>query len=63
MKAPCKDCPDREVGCHGKCESYAQFKAERNKEIETIISNRKDSCRARPANRRKGSLRKREGLR
>lgn len=41
MKAPCKDCPDREVGCHGKCDKYAQFKEERNKEIETIISKSK----------------------
>ena len=25
---PCKDCTDREVGCHGKCEKYAQYRAE-----------------------------------
>ena len=22
---PCKDCADRHVGCHGKCEKYAEF--------------------------------------
>ena len=26
-EAPCKDCPDRELGCHGRCERYADFKA------------------------------------
>lgn len=25
MNVPCKDCPQREVGCHGRCESYAKF--------------------------------------
>lgn len=63
MKAPCKDCPDREVGCHGKCEKYARYKAERNEEVEVIISNRKGYCRARPANRTSKLPRKREGLR
>lgn len=28
MKPPCKVCEDRAVGCHGKCESYKQYKAE-----------------------------------
>lgn len=28
MKAPCKDCPDRQVGCHGSCEKYAAFQAD-----------------------------------
>lgn len=22
MQVPCLDCPDRAVGCHGKCERY-----------------------------------------
>lgn len=22
---PCKDCQDRHVGCHGKCEKYQEF--------------------------------------
>lgn len=25
MKAPCKDCPDRYVGCHSQCEKYIAF--------------------------------------
>lgn len=28
MTAPCYKCPDREVGCHGKCEKYLAFRAE-----------------------------------
>lgn len=28
MKSPCKDCPDRQVGCHGSCEKYAAFRAD-----------------------------------
>lgn len=24
--APCKDCPDREVGCHSKCSRYLNWK-------------------------------------
>lgn len=31
MKPPCKDCKDRAVGCHGQCERYAEFDAERDK--------------------------------
>ena len=26
MKAPCKDCETRYVGCHGRCEKYLEFK-------------------------------------
>lgn len=25
MLPPCKDCPDRAPGCHGKCEKYKAF--------------------------------------
>ena len=24
--SPCKDCPDRKVGCHGECEKYKAYK-------------------------------------
>ena len=24
--APCKDCPDRKLGCHSKCEKYKEYK-------------------------------------
>ena len=26
--APCKDCADRTVGCHGKCEKYLAYRSE-----------------------------------
>lgn len=29
---PCKDCKDRYLGCHDRCEKYQQFK-KRNDEI------------------------------
>ena len=29
--APCKECKDRFLGCHSKCERYAEMKAENEK--------------------------------
>lgn len=29
--APCKDCLDRYIGCHGKCEKYLEYKKELQK--------------------------------
>ena len=26
MTAPCKNCGDREIGCHSKCEKYRTFR-------------------------------------
>lgn len=34
-KAPCLDCPDREPGCHGKCEKYQTW-------LEPIIKAREE---------------------
>ena len=28
MRAPCKDCTDRAVGCHGQCTKYATYRAD-----------------------------------
>ena len=25
--SPCKDCPDRQVGCHGTCGKYKDYRA------------------------------------
>lgn len=34
---PCRrDCPDRGVGCHVKCERYAEWTEKRAKELEEI---------------------------
>lgn len=27
-QSPCKDCPDRYLGCHDRCEKYQQFKVD-----------------------------------
>lgn len=48
MKAPCRDCEEREIGCHGKCEEYRRYKIKhyaesiyeyRNKMREKIADN------------------------
>ena len=36
MNAPCKDCSDRVVGCHGTCEKYQAFRKERDEFIEKM---------------------------
>lgn len=36
MKSPCKDCPDRYVGCHDRCSKYLAYKAEREMIRETL---------------------------
>jgi hypothetical protein len=35
--APCKDCKDRYIGCHGKCERYAEFKEEGERIKEKVL--------------------------
>lgn len=37
-KTPCLDCPDREPGCHGKCEKYQTW-------LEPIIKAREERLR------------------
>ena len=32
---PCKDCPNRSMDCHAKCEAYLAAREERLKEYET----------------------------
>lgn len=32
MKSPCYKCEERHIGCHGKCEKYAAFKADLEKQ-------------------------------
>ena len=29
--APCKDCPERQVGCHSKCRKYADWSEQMKK--------------------------------
>lgn len=30
LVAPCKDCRDRELGCHSKCIKYMEFKKQQD---------------------------------
>lgn len=32
--APCRNCIDRYLGCHDKCDKYQEFRAERNRMLE-----------------------------
>lgn len=32
VQPPCKDCPDRQVGCHAKCEKYIAFRREKDEQ-------------------------------
>ena len=40
MTPPCKNCDDREIGCHGKCAKYATYKAGLEKAREKQIEHR-----------------------
>ena len=33
-KPPCKGCDERHVGCHDRCERYAEWRAKANKANE-----------------------------
>ena len=35
LKAPCKNCPDRSLGCHDHCEKYKAYKQE-HKELNDL---------------------------
>ena len=39
--SPCKDCEERHVGCHSKCEKYAEFRKEVNEKREALREQQK----------------------
>lgn len=41
IKAPCMNCTDREVGCHGKCPKYKEFKELSDKNREELFKAKK----------------------
>lgn len=41
MIAPCKDCVDRKLLCHGHCEKYQTWKAEQDAIVEERERQRK----------------------
>ena len=34
MSAPCKNCPDREIGCHSRCNKYLEFRKKRDEALD-----------------------------
>ena len=36
IESPCKDCRDRELHCHGKCEKYIEYKVAASDERKAI---------------------------
>lgn len=47
MTAPCKNCPDRAPGCHGKCGKYREFVAwnEERKRVRVLDNIHPDGAR------------------
>ena len=35
ITVPCKDCTDRNLGCHSTCGQYIRFKQEKEQEAQT----------------------------
>lgn len=44
--SPCKDCEEREVGCHSTCEKYIEYKEIHEKETEAIKRERQKESEA-----------------
>ena len=42
MECPCRRCEKREVGCHGKCEDYKEWKAKSDKIREAARKDRQN---------------------
>jgi hypothetical protein len=36
IECPCKNCTDRQVGCHSKCEKHAEYQAERERAYKQV---------------------------
>lgn len=59
IEAPCKDCEDRELGCHSHCIAYLRYKAELDEvhkkssedaEMRTLIYQRTFSMKKKKTN-------------
>ena len=40
MRCPCRGCPDRSEGCHGRCERYRAYDLERREIRREKLANR-----------------------
>ena len=36
MKAPCKDCAERQIGCHSACDKYREWKVGHDSKREFV---------------------------
>lgn len=43
VAAPCKGCTDRFIGCHGKCDRYIDWRA--NKDVENHLEREERKAR------------------
>lgn len=41
---PCKDCQDREIGCHGKCPKWADYEQAKIDRIKSIAEANRSDC-------------------
>ena len=41
IDSPCKDCQDRFLGCHSKCEKYIAFRKKRDEQLDEINKQKK----------------------
>ena len=62
LKAPCRDCDEREVGCHAHCIAYKIWKAEHIAECDRIAAKRHEMA-AGVTTRGYREIRKRKGER
>jgi len=63
MMAPCRNCSDRDIGCHGSCSKYKAFAAEnkkrRDKRFLELLPDYYAGCQASKANAQKSIVSKR----
>lgn len=60
MQAPCKDCPERHMTCHERCEKYLAYRQERDAcNQRRALERRDENISIESALRRKKSRRRR----
>ena len=42
INSPCKDCTDREIGCHSICENYKYFRRKLDEYKNIVCSKKKE---------------------
>ena len=45
IKSPCYGCADRHAGCHTECETYMEFRSDRDDEIEAIRKHKRETSK------------------